>query len=111
MMSKGAGRGSRAGSKKTIKLRRHVQENGAFHNIMAPGDVAEMIQRTESTVRGMCKKKAQLGPHPIPYIVLAGRIMFYRHRILAWRIEMEEAAQAKQAARRAVPRGKRKRSQ
>ena len=47
--------------RKAIKIRRHVQESGAFHNLMAPKDIAEMLQLAEGTIRGMCKKKAQLG--------------------------------------------------
>jgi hypothetical protein len=94
--------------REAIKIRRHVQESGAFHNLMAPKDIAEMLQLAEGTIRGMCKKKAQLGPYPIPYVVIAGRIMFYRHQILAWRKEIEEAANSKPAARRALPSGKRK---
>jgi hypothetical protein len=98
--------------RKAIKIRRHVQESGAnqgaFHNLMAPKDIAEMLQLAEGTVRDMCKKKAQLGPYPIPYVLTAGRIMFYRHQILAWRKEIEEAANSKRAARRALPSGKRK---
>jgi hypothetical protein len=101
-------RSKRAGKRKAIKLRRHVQESGAFHNLMAPKDIAEMLQLAEGTIRGMCKKKAQLGPYPIPYVIIAGRIMFYRHQILAWRKEIEESANSKRAARRALPSGKRK---
>ena len=96
------------GGKQALKIRRHVQESGAFHKLMATKDIAEMLQLSEGTVRGMCKKKAQLGPYPVPYVLIAGRIMFYRHEILAWRKEIEEAAKSKRAARRAVLSGKRK---
>ncbi len=68
--------------------------------VMTVNDVAALLQKPVSSIREMCKSRAQRGVHPLPFTKLNGRTLrFDRVKVMRWLETMPE--------RRSRPRRKR----
>lgn len=53
--------------------------------VMTVNDVAALLQKPVSSIREMCKSRAQRGPHPLPFYKLNGKgLRFDRTRVMRW---------------------------
>jgi hypothetical protein len=81
----------------------------AKHSLMIFEEIADMLRIKVSAVKRMTEARAQSRPNHIPCFKIGGRIKFLRVDIMRWREKVQEAERAKQEAKAAVPKGKRKR--